>query len=255
MLRHGAFRHVAAAAAAARVVCGHSLPRRVRLPQASSASALRARAPSSTAGPRHPPPPDCDDGPSPATLYAYFPSTLPAGLPPAGPFAVDAAALRREFLRLQAAAHPDKQPPARKAAAEAASAAINHAYRTLADPLLRAQYLLSLRGVDVAADESLRLDISSADPAGGGGGGDAELLMLVLDAHELIEAAEAPHHLDTLRAENDDRIRTCVDALARAFAADDVDAAKREAVRLRYWVNIRNAIDEWEEGKPPVLQH
>ncbi|KAM4059699.1 putative chaperone [Hirsutella rhossiliensis] len=262
MLRPKAVRHVAAAAAGA----GRS-----RCP------ARQARALSSTAARSRPPPPrnhKAKDGtvdepssssssssssastatatatPPPSTLYGYFPLTLPAGAPPAGPFAVDVPALRREFLCLQAAAHPDKQPPARKAAAEAASAAINHAYRTLADPLLRAQYLLALRGVDVAADESLRLDDSPA-----GGAGDGDLLMLVLDAHEVIEAAEAPRHLEPLRGENDDRIRRCDDALARAFAADDVDAAKREAVRLRYWVNIRNAIHEWEEGKPPVLQH
>lgn len=232
-----------ALAAAARAVCPARQARLPRTfvsssPSASGPAATQTRASSSANGTR-------DAVPPPSPLYGYFPTALPAGAPPSGPFAVDAPALRREFLRLQAAAHPDKQPPARKAAASAASAAINHAYRTLADPLLRAQHLLSLRGVDVAADEGLRLA-----PAA-----DGELLMLVLDANEAIEEARAPHHLDPLRAENDARIRRCHDALARAFAADDLDAAKREAVGLRYWVNIRNAIHDWEAGKSPVLQH
>lgn len=231
----------------------------VRLPRACATivTALRARAaPSSTAAAPPPrsraPRPDgggCGGSPAPppaaapaapvapaATLYAHFPVSLPAGPPPAGPFAVDAAALRREFLRLQAAAHPDKHPPARKAAAEAASAALNHAHRTLADPLLRAQYLLALRGRDVAADETLRLD--PADPA------DARLLTDVLAAREAIESAPGPEHLVGLGDANQRRIRASHDALARAFAADDIDAAAHEAVRLRYWVNVQAALDE-----------
>jgi molecular chaperone HscB len=34
-----------------------------------------------------------------------------------------------------------------------------------------------------------------------------------------------------------------------------VEAAKREAVRLRYWVNIKESLDNWERGKPIVLEH
>ncbi|KJZ73528.1 hypothetical protein HIM_07084 [Hirsutella minnesotensis 3608] len=76
-----------------------------------------------------------------------------------------------------------------------------------------------------------------------------------MESHEAIEEAEHPSHLDGLRAENDARVAVCHEDLARAFADDDVDAAKRLAIRLRYWVNIRNAIHDWEEGKPPVLIH
>ncbi|UNI21074.1 hypothetical protein JDV02_007095 [Purpureocillium takamizusanense] len=180
----------------------------------------------------------------PDTLYGYFPSTLPDGPPPRGHFPIDTALLRREFLRLQAAHHPDKHPsgPA-KALAERSSAAINHAYRTLADPLLRAQYLLALRGVDVAHDEALRADDQPA------------LLAAVMDAHEAIEDAVRPQDLDPLRGDNDRRVARSVRLLEDAFRRDDVDAAKREAVRLRYWINIRDSIHNWEEGRPVVLQH
>lgn len=186
-------------------------------------------------------------GPAPPgdPLYGYFPGALPGGPPPGGPFAVDAGALRREFLRLQAAAHPDKHPSGARADAAAASAAINHAYRTLADPLLRAQYLLARRGVDVAADEStLRAD-----------GADADLLAAVMAAHETVEDAAAPDDLLPLRRANDARLRAAEDCLARAFAADNVPAAAREAVRLRYWVNIRAALDAWDDGRPVALPH
>ncbi|KAJ6783260.1 hypothetical protein PWT90_09771 [Aphanocladium album] len=179
----------------------------------------------------------------PETHYDLFPSTLPDGPPPKGHFPVDARALRREFLRLQARAHPDMHPAgAAKTRAEALSARINEAYKTLANPLLRAQYLLSLRGVDVANDERLKVD-------------EPDLLMVVLEAREEIEEADTEADLESIREENEERIAKGEEALERAFREDDVEAAKREAVRMRYWVNIRESLDNWEPGKPIVLEH
>merc|ERR1711939_855114 len=115
--------------------------------------------------------------PIPQTHYEFFPKTLPSGPPPSGPFHIDVRELRREFLQLQSIAHPDRHPQHLKTRAEATSARINEAYKTLQNPLLRAQYLLSLRGIDVAEDETAKVD-------------DPELLMEVLDAREEIENAE-----------------------------------------------------------------
>lgn len=179
---------------------------------------------------------------SPQTHYDLFPETLPDGPPPAGHFPINVRALRREFLQLQARAHPDMHPPEHKSRAEATSARINEAFKTLSNPLLRAQYLLSLRGVDVAHDETLKVE-------------EPDLLMLVLEAREEIEEAEGEHDLDEPRRENDERIAESEEALEEAFKHDDVEAAKREAVKLRYWVNIKESLDNWEQGKHHVLQH
>ncbi|KAH6700307.1 J-type co-chaperone JAC1 [Verticillium dahliae] len=179
----------------------------------------------------------------PTTHYDFFPQTLPSGPPPAGHFPIDQRTLRREFLQLQAKAHPDLHPAAHKARAEATSARINEAYKTLSHPLLRAQYLLALRGADVADAETLQVD---ADPG---------LLLTVLEAREEIEDAATEAELEGLRAANDARIRASEDVLEAAFRGDDLEAAKREAVRLRYWVNIRDSLDAWESGKPVVLEH
>ncbi|KAM0437752.1 hypothetical protein ACHAPT_002117 [Fusarium lateritium] len=178
----------------------------------------------------------------PTTHYHLFPETLPDGPPPTGHFPIDTRALRREFLRLQARAHPDMHPSSDKARAEAMSARINEAYKTLANPLLRAQYLLSLRGVDVANDETLKVE----EPG---------LLMLVLEAREEIEEAESEDDLAEPRAANDVRIAQSEEVLEQAFQHDDIEAAKHEAVRLRYWVNIKESLDNWERGKHIVLQH
>ncbi|KAL0938807.1 Fe-S protein assembly co-chaperone HscB [Colletotrichum truncatum] len=178
----------------------------------------------------------------PATHYDFFPITLPDGPPPKGHFPIDQRALRREFLRLQAKAHPDMHPAELKTRAEATSARINEAYKTLSNPLLRAQYLLQLRGVDVANDETLKVE-------------DPELLMIVLEAREEIEEATDESELEGQRAANDERIRASEEVLERAFRNDDLETAKREAVNLRYWVNIQESLNNWESGKPIVLQH
>lgn len=213
----------------------------VRIPSSPSPSAalLQARRAAGTSAPAESSP---SPAPPPQTHYDLFPETLPDGPPPTGHFPIDTRALRREFLRLQARAHPDMHPAENKVRAEAISARINDAYKTLTNPLLRAQYLLGLRGVDVANDEALKVE-------------EPDLLMVVLEAHEEIVEAESEEDLDTTRGENDARIAASEQALEYAFQHDDVDAAKHEAVRLRYWVNIKESLDNWEKGKDVVLGH
>ncbi|KAI0117744.1 Co-chaperone Hsc20 [Nemania sp. FL0031] len=178
----------------------------------------------------------------PQTHYEFFPRTLPSGPPPNGPFTIDVRALRREFLGLQAGAHPDLHPSHLKARAQATSARINEAFRTLESPLLRAQYILSLRGLDVANDETAKVE-------------DKELLMAVLEARECIEEAGEEEELEPLRIENEERISESEDRLQELFEKDDLRGAMAEVVRLRYWVNVRESIVNWEKGKPVVLEH
>lgn len=175
-------------------------------------------------------------------LYNLFPATLPQGPPPHGPFIVNTQHLKREFLQLQARAHPDRHTGPNKAKAEGTSALINEAYKTLQDPLRRAQYLLSLRGIDVAEDERLKVD-------------DPELLMEVLEVREAIEAAQEEKELEGMKRDNDANIERSEGVLDEAFRRDDVKRAMDEAVRLRYWINIKESLEGWERGKPIVLVH
>lgn len=79
--------------------------------------------------------------------------------------------------------------------------------------------------------------------------------MEVLEARERIEEAESEEELLAMKEENEKKIEGSVGVLDRAFKEDDVETAKEEAVRLRYWVNIKDSLDAWEPGKPVVLQH
>lgn len=179
-------------------------------------------------------------------------------------------ALRREFLRLQAASHPDyfhsastsstssssptsdqesNEAAKRRRQAEATSSHINAAYKTLSHPLLRAQYILAERyGVDLAGDEA-------GNHTSVGAAADPALLVEVLEAREAIDEAESEADLEGPMAENEERIGRCIEGLRRAFAEGDVDGAIGEAVRLRYWESIKEGIRGWEKGVGGGLLH
>jgi molecular chaperone HscB len=177
--------------------------------------------------------------------YTIFPTTLPQGPPPNSSFIVDVAALRREFLQLQGAIHPDKFPQGpEKQRAEALSSRINDAYRTLIDPLSRAQYLLAeIHGIDVLAEDGASKYAL-----------DSETLMEIMDVQETVEelssapVAEAEATVNGLREENAGRIAESVTKLQKAFDEGDIETAQMETVRLRFWYSLRDGLKEWEHG-------
>ena len=118
---------------------------------------------------------------------------------------------------------------------------VNEAYKTLQDPLKRAQYLLSLQGIDVE-DDSAKLS-------------ENELLMEVMEAREAVEEVENEEDLVGIRAENNERIAASVQILESAFAQTEMEQAAQEAIRLRYWMNIEESIQGWEKGKGGGVIH
>ncbi|KAK6342776.1 hypothetical protein TWF718_008163 [Orbilia javanica] len=177
------------------------------------------------------------------TYYTLFAATLPSGPPPKGPFTINLRDLRTEFLKLQQSTHPDLFPPPLRKSAETASAQLNKAYTTLCSPLLRAEYLLTLRGyTDPSDDETHKVE-------------DHELLMEVLEANEVLESAAAEEELVELRGVNDERIKGCIERLEELFRLDRLDEVRSEVVRLKYWVNVAEGLKHWEPGKGVTLQH
>lgn len=179
--------------------------------------------------------------------YTIFPRTIPSGPPPASPFEISVGDLRREFLQLQNSVHPDKYPAGEaKQHAEALSARINEAYRTLADPLQRAQYLLrEWHGIDVTAEDASTKH--ALDPA---------TLMEVMEVQETIEdvgaSPDAEAEINALKKDNDARIQMCVGALAGSFNRGDIEGARKECIRLRFWYSVGEGLREWEPGKTEI---
>ncbi len=180
--------------------------------------------------------------------YTLFPKTLPQGPPPSGTFSVPLGPLKREFLQLQSQHHPDKytsQPTAHQKSL-ALSSLLNTAYKTISDPLLRARYLLH---------HNYGIDITSEDNSTHSGLTDQETLMEVMEAQEAVEDAETQEQVDALKIENQARIDETVKLLGQAFEHEDVEAAKKECIRLNYWRSLQQGLHDWEPGKEVRLIH
>ena len=184
---------------------------------------------------------NAQDSPLPQTYYDLFPNTFPSGPPPAAPFTPDLKQLRKEFIQLQGLAHPDRASADKQRQAEALSARINEAYKTLQDPLRRARYLLAQQGIDVE-DESAQIS-------------DNALLMEVMEAREAVEEVEDEEGLVGIREENEARIGESVKVLEECFEKGDLERAAQEAIRLRYWSNIAESIHGWEKGVGGGINH
>jgi molecular chaperone HscB len=75
-------------------------------------------------------------------------------------FQVDATALDAAYRSLQSEVHPDRfagEAETEQRLALQASARVNEAYQTLRDPVRRAQYLLSLHGIDAFSERDTTL--------------------------------------------------------------------------------------------------
>ena len=78
---------------------------------------------------------------------------------------IDTAALEKAFYAQSRKLHPDRfaaKPQAEQDAALAASSQLNDAYRTLRDPILRTEYLLSLQGIQLEEQSRAATDLAKS---------------------------------------------------------------------------------------------
>lgn len=84
---------------------------------------------------------------------------------------------------------------------------------------------------------------------------DSTTLMEVMEAQESIESASSEDEIDALKAENRVRIEEAEAKMGRAFEEGNVDGARRECIRLKYWRSLQDGLESWEEGKEVRLIH
>ncbi len=78
---------------------------------------------------------------------------------------LDLAALEKTFYAQSRKLHPDRfaaKPLAEQQAALAASSQLNDAYRTLRDPILRTEHLLSLQGIQLEEQSRAATDLAKS---------------------------------------------------------------------------------------------
>lgn len=142
-------------------------------------------------------------------------------------YEIDDANLAERYRDLQRAAHPDRHASGtdreRRQAMQMA-ANINEAFQTLKSPLLRARYILQLKGVDFDDQKDTSFD--------------SEFLMEQIELREALAGvkhdADALTRLNALMQDIQTRISTMQDELAKALAGDDLEPAKALVHKLQF---------------------
>jgi molecular chaperone HscB len=168
-------------------------------------------------------------------------------------YAVEVADLERRYKDMTKVLHPDRFARADERARRASlkrSIQLNEAWRTLKDPVRRAEYLLSLSGVEVGAEDGtskrvdgqkVRLPVAPA------------LLMEVMELREgLAEARAAQDHgrVDKLARDVLARKESALRAVGSVFAQKqpDVEAIARDLVAVRYYDRFLDEVAAHEEA-------
>lgn len=166
-------------------------------------------------------------------------------------FSIDLAAAETNFKKLSRQVHPDRfataDPRARKAALSR-TVQLNEAWRTLKDPMRRAEYLLELAGFGLkgddrkpAGDQAATREVS-APPM---------LLMEILELREELADAQRSGNTAKVQAMAEAMRARQADTMTRLAAAlDDASGAKLEEasrlmVELRY---VQRFLDEVPAG-------
>lgn len=155
-------------------------------------------------------------------------------------YRIDSAALAERFRELQFQLHPDRYANAteteRRLSVQGA-AFVNEALATLKDPYRRARYLLTLRGVTFDDERE-----TSSDP---------EFLMEQMELREAL--GEAREHDDPfarvagLRADIRARREALEAEFVRGFEAGDLEAAKRDVLKMRFYDRLLEEAARLEE--------
>ncbi|MBI2893140.1 MAG: Fe-S protein assembly co-chaperone HscB [Deltaproteobacteria bacterium] len=137
-------------------------------------------------------------------------------------FAIEAAEIERRYRNVQRRLHPDrfvtKSVPERRLSLQRATA-VNDAYRTLKDPLKRAEYMLALEGMPADGEAS------------------PDLLAEILELREELDAAKSAGdaaRIGELRAHVRRQQDDTMSAIARAFEGSAPAQAAALVHRLRF---------------------
>jgi len=149
---------------------------------------------------------------------------------------LDRAALERSYLERSQASHPDGfvgQDSGTQRAAMERSSQLNQGYRILRDPVLRAEYLVKLGGID----------LDSSDPRTGAPRPGQDFLIEMIELRERLAEGD----VSAVQGEIEARAEQSLDAGIAALDRGDITVAARELVARRYFQRFLDEVDASEE--------
>jgi molecular chaperone HscB len=156
-------------------------------------------------------------------------------------FQSDSASLENAYRRLQTEVHPDRFASAgeqEKRLALQSSARVNEAYRALKDPVSRAQYLLSLHGIDALSETDTQLTMDFLERQ-------LERREAAAEAVSANNSSALASILADVRQEANDLVRALADTMDKQQSFADARMPVRE---LKFLAKLANDLDAMQSS-------
>ncbi|RWU12989.1 co-chaperone HscB [Pseudidiomarina gelatinasegens] len=151
-------------------------------------------------------------------------------------FSLDAAELQQRYRKLQQTLHPDRFATGserEKLRAVQRTAQLNDAYQTLRSPLTRAEYLLELRGIDLAHEQT-----TLQDP---------DFLMAQMEWRERIEEITDLEALDSAYKDLQEQMNALQGELEQHLEAAANEEAAIAIRKLKFMHKLHHELEQTEE--------
>lgn len=158
--------------------------------------------------------------------------------------AIDVPALETQFYTLSRRLHPDRfavKPATEQEAALRESSLLNDAYRTLKDPILRTQYLLTLEGVELEEQSKAATDAARSSGVQKKQIVPPELLEEVFELNMQLAEMRASKQMGEDEPELRRDLETAKRTLDKKMAASQLELEK-------LWTDWDNGIDAQDEA-------
>jgi len=154
---------------------------------------------------------------------------------------VDGTALSENYLNLQRQFHPDrfadKSAQEQRLAVQMASV-VNQAHDTLRSPLLRAAYLLKLRGLDSSGENTTISDVT--------------FLMAQMQLREQLgavsSAADPFAELDLVATEVASQLANLQQQFGEQYGQQAFDTAAETLIKMQFYNKLQLEVDELEDA-------
>jgi len=150
---------------------------------------------------------------------------------------IDIRKLESSYRSLHRRVHPDKfstRPKDEQDLSTNWASVVNQGFAILKDPILRAKYLLSLKGVKMDDERDKETNLDEL----------AEILEIREQIEKTGEAGSLP-----VQPLIDQRFQALVKKITDAFKRSDLETARKLTMKLGYWRNMQLEIQKRQKGQ------
>lgn len=155
-------------------------------------------------------------------------------------FDIDKTQLTAEYKNLQRKFHPDRfvhGSEVERSRALVEASRVNLAYQTLSDPVSRAEYILSLQGIEVNAEQRIVRDEIFL----------MEQLALRESLEEIEESPDVENKLAEFASHLDARVQQLITQMRESLNTHQWQSASDTVSKLRFFVKLQQQVEQLDD--------